>query len=214
MPWDGTRLVVCRNCRRRRPARRAPGRGRRSGVDRPAGVVAGRPLYFVSDRSGWWNLYRRRRTAPIAVCPMSAEFAGPAWAFGMRWYAFLDPDTILACFSEDGRGHLGTHRRRRGHARSARLCPTPSSRGSPSSDGRAILRAGRPDGPAAIILLDPASGGVTRAVHRGRPAGRPALSGAAGGDRLSRARTARSPMPSTIRRPTPISARRRASCRR
>ena len=31
------------------------------------------------------------------------------------------------------------------------------------------------DGPAAIVLLDPASGGVTRAVHRGRPAGRAAF---------------------------------------
>ena len=111
-------------------------------------------LYFVSDRSDWWNLYRAGSRGPSPVCPMSAEFAGPAWAFGMRSYAFLDPGTILACFSEDGRGHLGMVDVEAGTLDRLALPYTEFS-GLAVEHGRAILRAGRPDGPAAIILLDP-----------------------------------------------------------
>ena len=46
--------------------------------------------------------------------------------------------------------------------------------------------AGRPDGPAAIILLDLASGGVTELCTAGDLPVDRALSGATGGDRLSR----------------------------
>ncbi len=47
-------------------------------------------LHLVSDRSGWWNLYRLvdgPRLEPIA--PMDAEFADPSWLFGRRSYGFL-----------------------------------------------------------------------------------------------------------------------------
>jgi dipeptidyl aminopeptidase/acylaminoacyl peptidase len=116
-------------------------------------------LYFVSDRSGWWNLYRAANGSLTAVYPMSAEFAGPAWAFGMRWYGFLGARTILACFSEGGRWHLGTIDVAAGSLDRLPLPYTELS-GLAVENGQAILRAGRADGPAAIVLLDPASGRV------------------------------------------------------
>jgi dipeptidyl aminopeptidase/acylaminoacyl peptidase len=123
-------------------------------------------LYFVSDRSDWWNPYRVDCDGTSPVCPMSAEFAGPAWAFGMRWYGFLDSDTILACFSEGGRGHLG--RIKVGAGTLERLAlPYTEFSGLAVEHGLAILRAGRPDGPAAIILLDPATGAVTELCTAG-----------------------------------------------
>src|SRR5688500_17656005 len=97
---------------------------------------------------------------------MSAEFAGPAWAFGMRWYGFLDAGTILACFSEGGRWHLGTIDVPTGGLHRLGLPYTDFS-GLMVEGGRAILRAGRTDGPAAIVLLDPASGQKTELCRAG-----------------------------------------------
>ncbi len=38
-------------------------------------------LHFVSDRSGWWNLYRWRAGQVEALRPMEAEFGEPQWVF-------------------------------------------------------------------------------------------------------------------------------------
>jgi dipeptidyl aminopeptidase/acylaminoacyl peptidase len=84
----------------------------------------------------------------------------------MRWYGFLEAGTILACFSEGGRWHLGTI-----DVSASRLhrlaLPYSDLSGVMVEGGRAILRAGRPDGPAAIILLDPASGQITQLCTAG-----------------------------------------------
>jgi dipeptidyl aminopeptidase/acylaminoacyl peptidase len=59
-------------------------------------------LYFVSDRSGWWNLYRCDGSAVMSVCPMEAEFGLPQWIFNMRTYGFADAQTILCAYLLDG----------------------------------------------------------------------------------------------------------------
>ena len=64
MPWDATRLRVAaiERGRHARPSRS----WRRGGPRRVDRQPAGRPtasLHFVSDRTGWWNLYRLRRRA-------------------------------------------------------------------------------------------------------------------------------------------------------
>jgi hypothetical protein len=49
-------------------------------------------LLFISDRTGWWNLYRDAAPGGAApLCPRTAEFGGPAWAFGARPFQTL-PD--------------------------------------------------------------------------------------------------------------------------
>jgi hypothetical protein len=45
-------------------------------------------LHFVSDRSGWWNLYRFDGGACIPLCPREAEFGSPHWTFGGSMYGF------------------------------------------------------------------------------------------------------------------------------
>ena len=60
-------------------------------------------LVFVSDKSGWWNLYRWSGSGDAALAPMQAEFAGPQWVFGMRWYGIAPDGTIYAAAGgEDG----------------------------------------------------------------------------------------------------------------
>src|SRR5206468_132736 len=57
--------------------------GSAESVFQPEWAPDGR-LYFVSDRSGWWNLYRREADgATTPVCPREAEFGQPQWTFGM-----------------------------------------------------------------------------------------------------------------------------------
>jgi dipeptidyl aminopeptidase/acylaminoacyl peptidase len=65
-------------------------------------------LYVVSDRSGWWNLYRvDSHDALEAVCPMSAEFAHPQWVFGRNMFGFNGADEIIATCIEQGVSRLG-----------------------------------------------------------------------------------------------------------
>ncbi|HLT02543.1 MAG TPA: S9 family peptidase, partial [Geminicoccaceae bacterium] len=157
MPWDGTRLCTAEiSADGGLTDIREVAGGVSESIVQPA-WSSDHALYFVSDRTGWWNLYRAADGRAAAVCPMSAEFAGPAWAFGMRWYGFLDPGRILAAFSEDGGWHVGTIDVASGKLNRLTLPYTEFS-GLMVEGGRAIVRAGRPDGPAAIVLLDPASG--------------------------------------------------------
>jgi hypothetical protein len=81
---------------------------------RRAGESLGQPmwspggrLHVVSDRSGWWNLYRVEDGALRPVVPMQAEFDRPAWIFGQCMYGFEDDGHIVATFIADGVSRLG-----------------------------------------------------------------------------------------------------------
>ena len=63
-------------------------------------------LYFVSDSSGWWNLYRLADTSIEALWPMAAEFATPHWVFGNSMYGFLSATELVCTYIEDGVSHL------------------------------------------------------------------------------------------------------------
>ena len=59
-------------------------------------------LHFVSDRTGWWNLYREVDGEVRAICPMDAEFGWPQWVFGVSTYAFLDDGRIACIWTRNG----------------------------------------------------------------------------------------------------------------
>src|SRR5262249_13734470 len=46
-------------------------------------------LHFVSDRTGWWNLYRWQGGNVVALHELDAEFGVPQWVFGCSTYAFV-----------------------------------------------------------------------------------------------------------------------------
>ncbi|HET6757286.1 MAG TPA: S9 family peptidase, partial [Burkholderiales bacterium] len=64
-------------------------------------------LYFVSDRTGWWNLYRWQDETVEPLCPMQAEFGGAQWVFGLSTYAFESERRMVVSYSRDGTAHLG-----------------------------------------------------------------------------------------------------------
>ena len=63
-------------------------------------------LYFVSDRTGWWNLYRYHAGTVEPLCEMEAEFGRPQWIFGMSTYRFVSANQIICTYTQDGIWHL------------------------------------------------------------------------------------------------------------
>ncbi|MEV8633178.1 prolyl oligopeptidase family serine peptidase [Streptosporangium sp. NPDC051023] len=101
MPWNGTELRV---------TRLSDGETRTvSGATAESVLFPrwrdDRNLYFVSDRSGWWNLYRIGvdEASPEALCPLQEECAGPLWQLGGSSYAPLADGRIALLH---GRGDL------------------------------------------------------------------------------------------------------------
>lgn len=106
MPWDGTELWVGHiGGDGRVEEQRCVAGGERESVFQPEWSPAG-VLHFVSDQSGWWNLYRWAGARVEPVLPRAAEFGVPQWAFGMSTYGFVSPQQIVCSFAENGRWRL------------------------------------------------------------------------------------------------------------
>jgi dipeptidyl aminopeptidase/acylaminoacyl peptidase len=116
-------------------------------------------IVFVSDRSGWWNLYRHAAAtgATAALAPKAAEFGVPQWAFGMSTYAFAGDDRIVCTYCEAGLWRLAVIDLNAGTLRDI---DTPFTEiGSLRADGdHVVFRAGAPRRPNAIVSLDLRSG--------------------------------------------------------
>ncbi len=102
MPWDGTELWVAALTEDGAVGDRwLVAGGKTESVFQPEWSPFGQ-LYFVSDRTGWWNLYRRGSDSIKAVLPRDAEFGLPQWVFRMSTYGFLASGRIACTFSEGG----------------------------------------------------------------------------------------------------------------
>ena len=107
MPWDGSELWVSELDREGHvTSEHKIAGGESESVLQPEWSPRGE-LYFVSDRSGWWNLYRARGEGDEPLCARPAEFGAPQWMFGMRFYAFTGPNEIVCLYSEPGGTRLG-----------------------------------------------------------------------------------------------------------
>jgi dipeptidyl aminopeptidase/acylaminoacyl peptidase len=108
MPWDGTELWVGK----------LTGDGSIGETVRVAGGVnesifqpewsPDGTLYFVSDRTGWWNIYRWRDDEVELLCPMDAEFGQPQWVFASALYGFASETRIICSYTKNGRDYLAT----------------------------------------------------------------------------------------------------------
>ena len=107
MPWDGSELWIGELDRdgNLTSSRKVAG-GPNESVLEPEWSPSGE-LYFISDRSDWWNIYRARGEGDEPVCHRAAEFGAPQWQFGQRWYDFKGPDEIVCLYSEPGGSRLG-----------------------------------------------------------------------------------------------------------
>jgi len=110
-------------------------------------------LHFISDRSGWWNLYRQQDGRAQALCPMAAEFGEAQWIFGMSTYAISDNGQIICTYLQNGRAHLAVID---GDNPSIREIPTPFHTISDlqAGPGFVAFSAGSPSLPKCIVKLD------------------------------------------------------------
>src|SRR5687767_3284491 len=108
MPWDGTEVWVGKLSDDGAVTEKEKVAG---GVDESIFQPEWSPdgaLYFVSDSTGWWNLYRWRERQVEALCPMEAEFGQPQWVFGTSLYAFASEGRILCTYAKNGRDYVAT----------------------------------------------------------------------------------------------------------
>ena len=112
LPWDNTQLWLAEfNESGVMSPRIIAGNGNES-IFQPQWSPDG-TVFFVSDRSNWWNIYRisheqLQNDSPQAQCVFKhdAEYATPQWTFGMSTYGFLDALTILATYTQNGTWRL------------------------------------------------------------------------------------------------------------
>ena len=159
MPWDGTELWVADvnvDGTLGKSVRIA------GGVDEsifqpewsPDGV-----LHFVSDRSGWWNLYRWQDGQAKALAPMAAEFGKPLWYLGTTTYTFESEDRLLCSYGENGVAKLASLDTTNGALTTLAAAFT-DVRGLKAADGKAVFVGGSPTAPLALVRLDLASGAI------------------------------------------------------
>jgi dipeptidyl aminopeptidase/acylaminoacyl peptidase len=99
MPWDGTRLMV-RDLETGEDLLVAG--GAEESVSEPRWQPDG-SLTFISDRTGWWNLYRFSTRAGIEpLIEIEAEIGVPQWVFGNCRYVFLEDGRIVFARWRDG----------------------------------------------------------------------------------------------------------------
>jgi dipeptidyl aminopeptidase/acylaminoacyl peptidase len=116
MPWDGCELWVAEVCADGTlAAAELVAGGLAESIFQPEWSPAG-VLHFVSDRTGWWNLYfwneggdsslplvaQNDKAQVEPLCEMAAEFGLPQWVFGMSTYAFVAAERIVCAYTQAG----------------------------------------------------------------------------------------------------------------
>ncbi len=106
MPWDSTQIWLAR----------IGDSGALEGIESVAGgsdIAAQQPrfspageLWYISDDTGWWNLYRYRHNRGEIACEREAEFGVPHWQFGMSTYDFDADGNIICIYSEHNESQL------------------------------------------------------------------------------------------------------------
>jgi dipeptidyl aminopeptidase/acylaminoacyl peptidase len=123
-------------------------------------------LYVISDRSGWWNLYRIAAGGgePEPLAPRDEEFSGPLWNLGFRHYGILG-DGSLAVLRGGAVQTIGVLDPVSGKLRDLDL---PYTRWHPSISvlGHEVVGVGgSPSLPNSVLRID-ATTGVYRVLRR------------------------------------------------
>lgn len=106
MPWDSTRLWTAgRDGTGHFQGGQLIAGGEDESVDQPRFGPDG-VLTFLSDRTGWSNLYRWQDGAAALVYGMAAEFGQPHWCFGNADYGYASAHEIVCSYWADGVAHL------------------------------------------------------------------------------------------------------------
>jgi dipeptidyl aminopeptidase/acylaminoacyl peptidase len=159
MPWDGTELWMAAVAGDGTiEASRCLAGGNTESIFQPGWAPDG-TLYFVSDRNGWWNLYRLRDDRVEAVHSMEAEFGRPLWQLGTSTWAVADERRLVVTYAQKGRWHLATIDRAT-HALEPIVTDVEPGDSVSATRTHAVLLGGSTGTPDAVVRVDLATGGV------------------------------------------------------
>ena len=173
MPWQGTELwLAAVDAGGALAGARMVAGGPDESICQPEWSPAG-VLHFVSDRSGWWNLYRLEGGDARALCERAAEFGVPHWAFAQTMYGFCPDGDIVCTYIEHGVSRLA-----RLHPDSGRLQaianPYEDIRELRVAGATAVMLGGAPAIALELAQIDLTGGGRTtlaRSIAQLPPAG-------------------------------------------
>ncbi|MGQ4646525.1 prolyl oligopeptidase family serine peptidase [Lyngbya aestuarii] len=116
-------------------------------------------LHFVSDRTGWWNLYSWHDREIRPLCLMEAEFGLPQWVFGMSTYGFESANRLICTYSQEGISYLASFDRQR---KQLEVIETPYTSISSLhvARGQAVFLGGSATEPTAVVRLDLINGAI------------------------------------------------------
>ena len=164
MPWDGTELWVADlepdgTVLHPRQVAGGPNESILQPQWAPDGV-----LHFLSDRTGWWNLYRVKDQDVEALCLREAEFGTPPWRFGNSTYAFESANRIICTYSEQGSATLARLYTDTGRLETIQA-PHTELEGIRGGYGRLVYLGGSPRLHRELVLMHLVSGHV-KILHR------------------------------------------------
>ncbi|MBP9500725.1 MAG: S9 family peptidase [Candidatus Promineofilum sp.] len=161
MPWDGTQLWLADVAGDGSIGnKRLVAGGPTESVFQPAWSPDG-VLYFISDRTGWWNLYRLNGDAAEALAPMEADFGMVQWVFGLGTYIFTSPAELICSYTQDGHSfmaHLDTTTKALSSLDVSGTLLYPSHSRIVAGDGFVVYIAASPTQPQSVVRYDLATG--------------------------------------------------------
>ena len=155
MPWDSTYLWLAKI-------------NHDGSIEKPELVAGGQvesicepkwspsgELYFASDRTNWWNLYRRNQDGSVEILhEMAAEFAYPHWVFGLSTYAFAGRNRLVCAYSTNGYWHLGNINTETKQFKEIKTKYTNISDLQATESGFAVFIGGLPTETTAVVKLN------------------------------------------------------------
>ena len=152
MPWDGTELWTGNLTADGLVNLQKIAGGVEEAIVQPEWSPNG-VLYFISDRTNWWNLYRWVSGEIEPLFPMEAEFGLPHWVFGQSSYGFESSDRLICTYSKEGVSYLASLNLR---SRQLETIATPYTDigGVHVYPGSVVFGAGSATAPGAIVRLD------------------------------------------------------------
>ena len=133
--------------------------GRYGGIGRRASWDLDGTLYFLSDRSNWWNLYRYQDGRVAPVFSFEAEIASPLWTLGQSNYALTGDGRAVVRYTIAARDQLGVVNLESGQLTPLDLPFVGLSNIQLVSTHTAVAIAASPTAEAAVVTIDLKNGG-------------------------------------------------------
>jgi dipeptidyl aminopeptidase/acylaminoacyl peptidase len=159
MPWDGTFLSVASfDDQGLLGDSQVVAGGTTESIFQPGWSPDG-VLHFVSDRSGWWNLWRWENGRLRQLTDRNAEFGKPQWVFGSDTYSFASAELIACSYVENGAWKIAMLHIESGMLQAVDTPFSEMGRGDlKAGEGKIVFIAGAPSIPMSLVLYDLAGG--------------------------------------------------------